>query len=229
MNTIQRNVTGQDASLALVKSFYYFVILPCALILAAMTIIMFISSSLLFKFRPSDYVLIFGLYGVIIVPLSIRFYNVRTRRQRLEKLVAQLSRQDRFSPQAQHQILDAAKGKYLGVDTHHGTILYIHMLREGVIDIIALTTADWTNCQQEESWLRIYTRQPDIPVLSIYTHQDIARRLFDTLSAMSSNSYSEPFPDEPWTEYVGHQSNFVEYQYNVTVPQALKAQTTHTI
>lgn len=228
MNTIQREVTGQDAFQALVKAVYYFLILPCALILAAMTLSIFFSNSH-YKLYTSDYFLLALLYAVIIVPLGIRFYNVRNRRLRLEKIVAQLSRQDRFFPQSQHQILDAAKGKYLGVDTRHGTILYIHMLREDVIDIIALTTADWANHQQEESWLRIYTRQPDIPVLSIYTHQDIARRLFDTLSAMSSNSYSEPFPDEPWAEYVGHQSNLVEYQYNVAVPQSLKARTTQTI
>ncbi|PKC36334.1 hypothetical protein V462_10490 [Pantoea ananatis 15320] len=223
MNTIQRNVTGQDAFQALVKAVYYFLILPSALVLAAMTLIIFLNDSFHYHLRPSDYILLTILYAVIIIPLGLRFYNVSARRQRLEKMVAQLSREDRFCPQAQHQILDAARGKYLGVDTRHGTILYIHMLREGVIDIIALTMADWTNCQQEESWLRIYTRQPDIPVLSIHTHQDIARRLFDTLGAMSSNSYSEPFPQEPWTEYVGRQSNFVEYQYNVTVPQAVKA------
>lgn len=228
MNTTQRNVTGQDAFQALVKAVYYFLILPCALILAAMTLSIFFSNSH-YKLFTSDYFLLSLLYAVIIVPLSIRFYNVRNRRQRLEKMVAQLSREDRFCPQAQHQILDAARGKYLGIDTRHGTILYIHMVREGVIDIIALTMADWTRREQEESWLRIYTRQPDIPVLSIHTHQDIARRLFDTLGAMSSNSYSEPFPQEPWTEYVGRQSNFVEYQYNVTVPQAVKAQTTQTI
>lgn len=228
MNTTQRNVTGQDAFQALVKAVYYFLILPCALILAAMTLSIFFSNSH-YKLFTSDYFLLSLLYAVIIVPLSIRFYNVRSRRQRLEKMVAQLSREDRFCPQAQHQILDAARGKYLGIDTLHGTILYIHMVREGVIDIIALTMADWTRREQEESWLRIYTRHPDIPVLSIHTHQDIARRLFDTLGAMSSNSYSEPFPQEPWTEYVGRQSNFVEYQYNVTVPQAVKAQTTQTI
>lgn len=228
MNTTQRNVTGQDAFQALVKAVYYFLILPCALILAAMTLSIFFSNSH-YKLFTSDYFLLSLLYAVIIVPLSIRFYNVRSRRQRLERMVAQLSREDRFCPQAQHQILDAARGKYLGIDTRHGTILYIHMVREGVIDIIALTMADWTRREQEESWLRIYTRQPDIPVLSIHTHQDIARRLFDTLGAISSNSYSEPFPQEPWTEYVGRQSNFVEYQYNVTVPQAVKAQTTQTI
>jgi hypothetical protein len=80
--------------------------------------------------------------------------------------------------------------------------------------------SDWTNRELEGSALRLYTRNTDLPVLSINAPPLIAKELFDILGAMDGNGYSELFPQEPWPLHVGIQSRFVEYEHNVVVPQA---------
>nr|CDM08120.1 surface exclusion protein ExcA [Erwinia amylovora] len=136
-------------------------------------------------------------------------------------MVAQLSSAERFSPQKQHQIMDAGRGKFLGVDTRTGNVLYIHIVKKGLVDVLGLTMRDWTERELEGSALRLNTKNPDVSVLSIYAHPTVAKELFNTLGAMSHNAYPESFPQEPWPEYVGRQSRFVEYEHNVVVPQVV--------
>jgi hypothetical protein len=155
------------------------------------------------------------------VPLIFRRYGKRFRQRQLKEIVSMLSNAERFSPQKQHQVFDAGRGKYLGIDIQRGTILYIHMVKKGMVDVVGLTNSDWANRELEGSALRLYTRMPDVPVLSIYAHPTVATPLFDTLGAMSHNNYSEPFPQEPWPEYVGRQSRFVEFEHDVVVPQVV--------
>ncbi|QLH64505.1 plasmid IncI1-type surface exclusion protein ExcA [Serratia symbiotica] len=216
MQTVQRHDNWLDFIWALVRMLYYFVLLPCALLFSVITLPIVISSS--FKLFTTDYFLLTMLWLTILIPLAIRRCSFRNQRRKLEKMVALLSRPDRFSPQKQHQVMDVGDGKYFGIDTRHGTLLYIHRVKKDVIDVIGLSMKDWTRRQLEGSALRLYTRMPDMPVLSIHAHPSVARVLFDTLDAMSHNHYDDPFPDA-WPEYVKQQSRFIEFEHDVVVPQ----------
>jgi len=94
-------------------------------------------------------------------------------------------------------------------------------VKKGVVDVIGLTMRDWTERELEGSTLRLNTRNPEVPVLSINAHPTVTKELFNTIGAMSHKSYSESFPQEPWPEYVGRQSRFVEFEHNVVVPQVV--------
>ncbi|MBY4841251.1 plasmid IncI1-type surface exclusion protein ExcA [Pantoea sp. DY-5] len=220
MKNVQRHDNSFDVMWALTKTVYYFIYLPCASIFAALTLFVFIGSSSKHSLFTTDYFLLLMLWLSILVPLGFRRFSINNRRRQLKKMVALLTSDERFSPQKQHQVLDAGRGKYLGIDTKHGTMLYIHMVKKGFVDVIGLTMDDWTGSEVEGSTLRIKTKNPDVPELSINAHQIVTRELFNTLSAMSHNSYSEPFPKEPWPLHVGIQSRFVEFEHNVVVPQA---------
>lgn len=135
-------------------------------------------------------------------------------------MVVLLTSDERFSPLKQHQVMDAGRGKYLGIDIKSGNILYIHMVKKGVVDVIGLTMRDWTERELEGSTLRINTKNPEVPVLSVNAHPTVTKELFDTLGAMSHNSYPESFPQEPWPLHVSIQSRFVEFEHDVVVPQA---------
>jgi hypothetical protein len=221
MKTVQRHDSTIENFWIVIKFFYYFLALPCLLFFAAASLIIYLGK------QPgghddtgmaSFFILV---WIALVVPLGLRRYGKVSRRIKLKKMVTMLSSSERFSPQKQHQVFDAGRGKYLGIDMQRGTILYIHMVKKGVIDVIGLTMSDWTNRELEGSALRLYTRMPDVPVLSIYAHPTVATPLFNTLGAMNHNSYSEPFPQEPWPEYVGRQSRFVEFEHNVVVPQVV--------
>ncbi|WP_455865307.1 plasmid IncI1-type surface exclusion protein ExcA [Pantoea agglomerans] len=220
MKTVQRHDNWLDLIWALTKTVYYFIYLPCALITAALTLIAFMGSSS-HKLFITDYFLLSLMWVSILVPLGYRRFVIANKRHKLSKMVTLLISNERFSPQKQHQILDASQGKYLGIDTKHGNILYIHIVKKGVVDVIGLTMRDWTERELEGSTMRLNTKNPEVPVLSINAHPTVAKELFSTIGAMSHNSYSESFPQEPWPEHVGRQSRFVEFEHNVVVPQVV--------
>ncbi len=221
MKAVQRTDSRLDKLRLLVRFAYYFLALPCLLFFMAASLIIYSGN------QPGGHddvdmaVFFIFVWCAVLIPFGIRRYGKISRRRQLQKMVAMLSSPERFSPQKQHQVLDAGRGKYLGVDTERGTILYIHIVKKGLVDVVGLTMQGWTNRELEGTELRLYTRMPDVPVLSVYAHQTVARELFNTLGAMSHNSYSEPFPKEPWPEYVGRQSRFVEFEHNVVVPQVV--------
>ncbi|MDK9605889.1 plasmid IncI1-type surface exclusion protein ExcA [Lelliottia wanjuensis] len=223
MKAVQRTDSRLDKLWLLVRFAYYFLALPY-LVFMGISMAFVSYGTAVGKTTGADsqfYSVAIVVWLLAIVPLAIRRYGKVSRRRQLKKMAAMLSSPERFSPQKQHQVLDAGRGKYLGVDTERGTILYIHIVKKGLIDVVGLTMQGWTNRELEGTALRLYTRMPDVPVLSVYAHQTVARELFNTLGAMSHNSYSEPFPKEPWPEYVGRQSRFVEFEHNVVVPQVV--------
>lgn len=221
MKTVQRHDTRLDFIWALTRIVYYFILLPCALLIAMITLIISINSSFRYSLFTTDYFILAVLWLTVLIPLGFRRFAIVNRRHKLKKMVTIMSNPERFSPQKQHQVMDAGRGHYLGIDIQRGTILYIHMAKKGIIDVIGLTMSDWTNRELEGGVLQLYTRIPDVPVLSVYAHPTVSKGLFNTLGAMSHNSYTEPFPNEPWPEFVRQQSRFVEFEHNVVVPQVV--------
>ncbi|PIJ52112.1 surface exclusion protein [Erwinia sp. OLMDLW33] len=221
MKTVQRDDNSFDVIWALARTVYYFIYLPCASIFAVLTLFVLIGTSSTHTLFTTDYFLLSALWLSILVPLGYKRVSSRNRCGQLKRIVAQLSSAERFSPQKQHQIMDAGRGKYLGVDTRTGNVLYIHIVKKGLVDVLGLTMRDWTDGEREAGTLRVKTKNPDVPELSINAHPGVARELLNTLGAMSHNAYPESFPQEPWPEYVGRQSRFVEYEHNVVVPQVV--------
>lgn len=218
MKIVQRHDNWIDSIWALTRVIYYFLALPCLAFLALASIIIY-SSNEPGGHDPNMAFLFFLIWMAIILPLGYRRFSIIRRRRQLNKMVALLTSDARFSPQKQHQVMDAAQGKYLGVDIKSGNILYIHMVKKGLVDVIGLTMRDWTERELEGNTLRLNTRNPEVPVLSINAHPIVTKELFSTLAAMSHNSYPESFPNEPWPLHVGIQSRFVEFEHNVVVPQ----------
>lgn len=220
MKPVQRHDNWLDYIWALTRALYYFLGLPSLVFIALASIVIYSSKG------PTEPGAGMGIFFTlvwfgILFPLGYRRLNVMRRRRQLKKMVAQLSSAERFSPQKQHQITDAGRGKFLGVDTRTGNVLYIHIVKKGLVDVLGLTMRDWTDGEREAGTLRVSTKNPDVPELSINAHPGVARELLNTLGAMSHNAYPESFPQEPWPEYVGRQSRFVEYEHNVVVPQVV--------
>ena len=219
MKTVQRHDNWLDYIWALTRVAYYFLGLPCLIFVAFASVIIYSSKG------PTEPGVGMGVFFIlvwcgILVPLCYRRFSIIRRRHQLKKMVALLTSDERFSPLKQHQMMDAGQGKYLGIDTRSGNILYVHMVKKGIVDVIGLTMRDWTERELEGSTLRINTKMPEVPVLSINAHPTVSKELFNTLGAMSHNSYVESFPQEPWPLHVSLQSRFVEFEHDVVVPQA---------
>ena len=219
MKTVQRHDNWFDFICALTRVVYYFLALPCLVFLALASLVGILGNTMV-RTDGGYYLFSALLWAAIIIPLGYRRISIINRRRQLHKMVALLTSDERFGPQKQHQTLDAGRGKYLGIDTKRGNILYIHMVKKGIVDVIGLTMRDWTDSELEAGTLRVKTKNPDVPELSINVHPILGRELLNTLGAMSHNSYSESFPKEPWPLHVGIQSRFLEFEHNVVVPQA---------
>lgn len=220
MKTVQRHDNLIDSIWALTRVLYYFLVLPCLVFLAFATLVGIFGNTMV-RADGGYYLFSALIWAAIIIPLGYRRFGILSRRRQLKQIVTLLSSDERFSPQKHHQVMDAGRGKYLGVDIRSGNLLYIHMVKKGVVDVIGLTMRDWTERELEGSTLRLNTRNPEVPVLSINAHPTVTKELFNTIGAMSHKSYSESFPQEPWPEYVGRQSRFVEFEHNVVVPQVV--------
>lgn len=221
MKPVQRHDSKKENVWVVIKFIYYFLALPCLVFFAGASLMIYFGKQPGGHDDPGMAAFFIMVWIALVVPLAIRRYGKVSRRRQLKKMVALLTSNERFSPQKQHQVFDAGRGKYLGIDTTHGNILYIHIVKKGIVDVIGLTMKDWTDRELEAGTLRLNTKKPEVPVLSINAHPIVAKDLFSTLGAMSHKSYSESFPQEPWSEYVGRQSRFVEFEHNVVVPQVV--------
>lgn len=219
MKTIQRHDNWLDFIWDLTRALYYFLALPCLILLALATLVGIFGNTMV-RADGGYYFFSLLIWAAILIPLGFRRFSIISRRIQLKKMVATLTSDERFNPRKQHQVMDAGRGKYLGIDIKSGNILYIHMVKKGVVDVIGLTMRDWTDRELEDSTLRLNTKNPEVPVLSVNAHPTVTRELFNTLGAMSHNSYPESFPQEPWPLHVSIQSRFFEFEYDVVVPQA---------
>lgn len=221
MKSVQRHDSKTESFWVVVRFIYYFMALPCLFFFAAASLMIYLGKQPGGHDDPAMAGFFILVWSALIVPLAFRRYGKVSRRRQLEKMVTLLTSDARFSPKKQHQVMDAGQGKYLGIDIKSGNILYIHIVKKGLVDVIGLTMSDWKERELEGSTLRINTKNPEVPVLSINAHPLVANELFSTLGAMSHNSYVESFPKEPWPLHVGIQSRFVEFEHNVVVPQVI--------
>ena len=220
MKTVQRHDSKIENLWTVVRFIYYFLVLPCLIIFAGASLVIYLGKQPGGHDDPAMAGFFILVWIALVVPLAVRRYGKASRRRQLKKMVSLLTSDERFSPLKQHQVMDAGQGKYLGIDIKFGNILYIHMVKKGVVDVIGLTMRDWTERELEDGTLRIKTKNPEVPVLSFNAHPTVTRELFNTLGAMSHNSYEESFPQEPWPLHVNIQSRFVEFEHDVVVPQA---------
>ena len=122
MNKFIRNGSGISLPWALIRSAYYLVFLPCAIFFAAVTLIVFLGTSVRHEIYPSDYFLLAMLWIFIIFPLGFRYVSIKLRHKKLLHIVDFLKSDKRFNPKANLEVFSAAKGKYLGIDNKRGTI-----------------------------------------------------------------------------------------------------------
>lgn len=178
-----------------------FFLLQLAYILLALPFLLIIGTLMLLAMppehnRPDDIVqgTILIWMGVII-PVGIFFFRVIKKSRFLKRAVNSLRSPEYFSPESIHEMYHEGDCKYLGIDIKNGTILYIHRIRKGQMDVIGMNLGDWTQRELEGNILRLYTKFPELPRIEFSTPW--AQRWYDTLGAMEYKRYehSQRFSD----------------------------------
>lgn len=154
------------------------------------------------------------VWSAVLIPLLVFVYRLFSRRRLLRSITATLRDPVFFDPDASYEAYHDGEGKYLGIDIHNGTLLYVHKIRDGEVDVVAMNVSDWVEREIDGQTLTIFTKMPELPRIDIVTPW--AQRFFDTLGAMaikhrgSSNAFSS---------HVFHKMEQLEREYDIQIPR----------
>lgn len=209
---VQRLKTKREAAFWLLKLTYKiaFPVMVCA----GLVLLYALSSS-----RPEAKIdglplLASLVWSAILIPVLVFIYRLLVRRRLIRSITAELRDQVFFDPDASHEVYHDGEGKYFGIDIHNGTLLYVHKIREGEVDVVAMNMSDWVRQEIEGETLTVFTKMPELPRIEIVTPW--AQRFFDTLGAMaikhrgSSNAFSS---------HVFRKLELLERQYGIQIPR----------
>ncbi len=209
---VQRIKTAKEGWFWLIKLAYMFIAFPFALIVGVPSL--FVASSLIERGAYGTLIFCSILWLAVLIPVVFFGYGVISRRRLLKSVVTSLQSPDYFSPAAGNEIYHEGDGKYFGIDTKHGTILYVHRIRKGQVDVLAMTMDDWVNRETEGKIFRLYTKLPELPRIEIGTPW--ARLWYDTLGAMEHKQFSTA---PSFKQHVRGRLDELEREHSVQIPR----------
>lgn len=212
----QRIRTGKETVIWLIKLAYMIFAFPFLLLIGIVMLISVTSDGSMGRVQD-DVAGTLLIWAAIVIPLGIFIYGVLSRRRLLKKITKAIKDPQFFWPDSINEIYHEGDGKYLGIDTKNGTILYVHKIRKGQIDVVGLSMHDWTSREVEgKGILRLYTKFPELPRIEIGT--PVAQLWYDTLGAMEykEKQYSTP---QPFPQYVRDRLDALEREHNVQIPR----------
>lgn len=209
---IQRLKTRRESWFWVLKILYILLAFPCLVFLTLASL--FTLGDVL---NNRDFHQMF-FYAIIwfslLVPIGVFFYKVFSKRRLLKIITNDIKHPDFFMPEPGYEMFHEGDGKYLGIDIQRGTILYVHRIRKGEVDVVGLDMPDWTNREVEGKMFRLYTKIPQLPRIEIATPW--AQRWFDTLGSMEFKQYS---PSLPFSEYVDIHLEQLEREQHIAIPR----------
>ncbi|MEN3262579.1 plasmid IncI1-type surface exclusion protein ExcA [Sodalis endosymbiont of Spalangia cameroni] len=209
---IQRLKTRRESWFWVLKILYILLVFPCLVFLTLASL--FTLGDVL---NNRDFHQMF-FYAIIwfslLVPVGVFFYKVFSKRRLLKIITNDIKHPDFFMPEPGYEMFHEGDGKYLGIDIQRGTILYVHRIRKGEVDVVGLDMSDWTNREVEGKMFRLYTKIPQLPRIEIATPW--AQRWFDTLGSMEFKQYS---PSLPFSEYVDIHLEQLEREQHIAIPR----------
>ncbi|EOT1929405.1 plasmid IncI1-type surface exclusion protein ExcA [Serratia marcescens] len=209
---VQRLKTTREGWAWIFKILYMVLALPCLLFLALASLL---TLSDVLKSGDLYQLFFYGLiWAAILIPVAIFTKQVISKRRILKVITNDVKDPEYFMPEQGYEMYHEGDGKYLGIDIKRGTILYVHRIRKGEVDVVGLDMKDWTNREVEGKMFRLYTKLPELPRVEISTPW--AQRWFDTLGSMEFKQYQ---PAMPFSEYVDIHREQLERENHIAIPR----------
>ncbi|CVH45841.1 MULTISPECIES: plasmid IncI1-type surface exclusion protein ExcA [Serratia] len=209
---VQRLKTTREGWAWVFKILYMVLALPCLLFLALASLL---TLSDVLKSGDLYQLFFYGLiWAAILIPVAIFTKQVISKRRILKVITNDVKDPEYFMPEQGYEMYHEGDGKYLGIDIKRGTILYVHRIRKGEVDVVGLDMKDWTNREVEGKMFRLYTKLPELPRIEIATPW--AQRWFDTLGSMEFKQYQ---PAMPFSEYVDIHREQLERDNHIAIPR----------
>jgi hypothetical protein len=206
-------MNAKEGWFQIAKTLYLVIALPFFLITGLMSLLVLPGSAPGQETRDS-LALIVMFWTPVVIPLMLFFMTSRTRGKLLKSVLRTLKLPDIFWPAEDCEFFIWNSGKYLGIDSKNGTILYINRIRKGQADVVGLTMGDWTSRELEGKTLRVYTKFPELPCIEIQTPW--AQRWYDMLGAMEYKRYNM---SKPFAQHVSEHLDTLERENNIHIPK----------
>lgn len=209
---VQRLKTTREGWGWVFKILYMVLAVPCLLFLALASLL---TLSDVLKSGDLYQLFFYGMiWSALLIPVGIFAKRVISKRRILKVITNDIKHPDYFMPEHGYEMFHEGDGKYLGIDIKRGTILYVHRIRKGEVDVIGLDMNDWTNREVEGKIFRLYTKLPELPRIEIATPW--AQGWFDTLGSMEFKQYQ---PAMPFSEYVDIHREQLERENHIAIPR----------
>jgi len=207
----ERLMTVRETLWQVMTGIYTVFVMPLLFIMGLIFALMLTSASETSAEKNESILGVLFFWGPMFITVILWARGVRLRRNQLKKIVRLLKSQPYFSPVDEYHEVVNGSGVYFGIDTRNGTMLYVRLIRKGVVDILGLTLGDLTRREVEgKSKLRLYTRFTDPPCIEVRTAY--GQRYFDMIGAMECKSYRTPLP---FAEYVNDHIMDIERTFRV--------------
>jgi len=138
-----------------------------------------------------DYILTYGCWLLLITPFVVNYIIAKRRKAQIMQVLGVIKNTGYFNPSRDSEAWLFWKNTYIGFDYHQGTIVYIRIYPNKVMDVIGFDAYGIVRTEVEGSQLRIFTKYASLPMIPIDTGgaSSIANHIF----GMNNKGYSYNF------------------------------------
>lgn len=120
----------------------------------------------------------------------------QSEEKKVQQVVQQIKESSPFAPTSDYEQLSFSKSCYFGIDIKNGTMLYVRIYPNNVMDVIGLDIHNFTRTVAEDGKLEIHTTYVSLPMIPLEISGISARTLANTMHTMAARGYEykERFP-----------------------------------
>ncbi|HGC0685692.1 TPA: plasmid IncI1-type surface exclusion protein ExcA, partial [Escherichia coli] len=142
------------------------------------------------------YLYTYGSWLLLILPSLWLYMKTRAKKKKVQQVVQQIKESSPFAPTSDYEQLSFSKSCYFGIDIKNGTMLYVRIYPNNVMDVIGLDIHNFTRTVAEDGKLEIHTTYVSLPMIPLEISGISARTLANTMHTMAARGYEykERFP-----------------------------------
>ncbi|EFK1546578.1 plasmid IncI1-type surface exclusion protein ExcA [Escherichia coli] len=194
MNTTKNRYPSWWAYYHLARNAYFLLGIPCLLLYSAAYTSDLLDDNL--RHSISLFILAYGCYFLLFIPPLWLYLRTSAKKKKVQQVVQQIKESSPFAPTSDYEQLSFSKSCYFGIDIKNGTMLYVRIYPNNVMDVIGLDIHNFTRTVAEDGKLEIHTTYVSLPMIPLEISGISARTLANTMHTMAARGYEykERFP-----------------------------------
>lgn len=138
-----------------------------------------------------DVLIVIGLWVLLITPFVVNYIIAKRRKAQIMQVLDVIKATGYFNPNKDSEAWLFWKNTYIGFDYHQGTIVYIRIYPNKVMDVIGFDAYGIVRTEVEGCQLRIFTKYASLPMIPVET--GAASTISNHIFAMNNKGYNYTF------------------------------------